>query len=162
MMLFALISCKDSPKEEVNASKHLTFELSATVYYDDVFKLFYVNEGQQHITVDQMVKVEVKKSTEIQTINFTTQSQEIPTKLLLVFGNDEKRQKLIVNSCSVSLGYDKIDISRDKFFQMFIPNKYIEYDNDKATATAGVVNGDFKPSFRAREILIDRMLLEFD
>ncbi|GAB5563383.1 MAG: hypothetical protein Wins2KO_04460 [Winogradskyella sp.] len=175
ILLISLIltSCKDN-KENVNGTSNISSEykinedetltllLKAKIEKDDKFKFCYLNEGQEQLKGDQKVEINVKGSSEIQELEFRTSSTEIPTKLFLMFGNDEKYQSIEFESAEIQLNENTFQISKTVFFQFFNPNGYIDYDKENAVATCKAVEGEYGPWFMSRDILIDRLLLEFD
>ena len=82
----------------------------------------------------------------------------MPEKLFLMFGNEQKQQRITFINTTISYKDEVIQFDKDKFFQFFVPNQFIDFDVENSIATAKVVNGKYKPFLSSRDVLIDKML----
>lgn len=169
-------SCKDSRKKAaattstVETQKEQTqiikdqFEMNFTAIYEnnDKVTLFFLEEGQKNITVKNSVSVDVFGSSEPQKLNFRIKENTIPHKLFLRFGEDNEAQKITIVKTELLYAEDTIVIEKEKFYQFFNPNQYINYDRKNFVAIAKPVNGTYKPRFISRKVLEDRILLHLN
>ncbi|RMZ50330.1 hypothetical protein EB822_09020 [Flavobacteriaceae bacterium PRS1] len=138
-----------------------TLSINAIVENEDTFILFFLEEGQEHITKKNSATVKVQGSVEPQEIRFIIKEEVLPTKLLLRFGNEQKAQKIEFLTTELSYGENSFIIEKDRFFQFFIPNKYIEYDRENSIAISKEIEEEYEPRFGSRNVLIDKIFYKF-
>ena len=171
LVLVTMVGCKDekskitkttttseaiSEPEEEHVGLFLTFK--AIVDYDDNFKLFFLDEGQKDINQKNSVALQVIGSEEPQEMVFFLNEGIMPEKLFLMFGNEQKQQRITFINTTISYKDEVIQFDKDKFFQFFVPNQFIDFDVENSIATAKEVNGKYKPFLSSRDVLIDKML----
>ncbi|RLD27260.1 MAG: hypothetical protein DRI75_09940 [Bacteroidetes bacterium] len=166
LLLVTTVSCKKENKDKVKLpvveqKDFFTLTINAIIENDDEFSLFFLEEGQINITKKNSVTVNVLGSSEPQELIFTIKDEVLPTKLFLRFWYGQKAQKITFLITYLSYGENSFIIEKDKFFQFFIPNKYIEFDKENFIATAKEVGGEYKPRFGSRTVLIDKIFYAF-
>jgi len=165
-LLASTLACKEEKKAASNSSQHkqkesLSFNLDAIIENNGIFTLFFLEEGQENISIKNSRILEVKGSLEPQILTFTINEDVIPDKLFLRFVNEEKKQVIDIRSATISFGDKSIIIKDSLFYQYFMPNKFVEYDNKNFRATTKEVDGKYLPRFGSRDLLLQKMLLEF-
>ncbi|NIK90870.1 hypothetical protein GZ212_01795 [Mangrovimonas sp. CR14] len=173
LFLSLVLSCKDSNEVEKgttesikdgkqNVSKNqLILNFNAVIEKNGTFTLFFLEEGQKDINIKNSSSVEVKGSKDVQTLIFNIKEDVIPDKLFLRFVNEEKDQTIEIKETILVFGDKEIVIKPDSFFQYFMPNKFVDYDEKNFIATTKEIQGNYLPRFSSREALIYKMLLEF-
>lgn len=169
LILTIAFSCKNDKKaEEIKESfklnenkEYFSLTINAIIEYNDEFKLFYLEENEKAITKKNSVSVLVEGNILPQELKFQITKDIIPTKLVLMFGNDERHQKVQFVDAKLNY-YDKeIFIEKERFYQFFIPNEFIEYNQEEYTAIANEKNGNYNPAFFSREILENKIDITF-
>ncbi len=158
-----LVNCKNENKTTEKNEKKEYFRLivNAVVEYDDEFQLLYLEEDQDNISMKNAIILKVLGSSSPQELTFRIEEEGIPTKFFLRFGNEQKNQKINILQTQVFYGDDSFVIEKDKFYQFFSPNRYVEYDTENAVAICKEVDGKYEPWFRSRDVLIDKLLYDF-
>jgi hypothetical protein len=168
-LAISVFACKEEKKAEKNINEEelvkskeaLTFKLDAIIENNGTFTLFFLEEGQEQINFKNSKATEVKGSSQPQSISFTIREEVIPDKLFLRFVNDEKKQTITIKRASLSYGEKSIIIQDSLFYQYFMPNKFIDYDNNNFKASTKEIDGEYLPRFSSRDVLLEKMLLEF-
>lgn len=169
LLVVITFSCKSEKKEkettpiveEIEQKNAFTLSINAVVENDDSFILFYLEEGQTKINLKNSITANVLGSLDPQELNFKIKEEVLPTKLFLRFGNDQKFQKINFLTTYLSFGENSFSIENEKFFQFFNPNKFIDYDRENFIAISNEVDGEYKPRFGSRAVLIDKIFYEF-
>ncbi|WP_040252891.1 hypothetical protein [Psychroserpens mesophilus] len=169
-LVASVFACKEEKQVEIKSTQEkqlvkskeaLSFMLEAIIENSGTFTLFYLEEGQEQITLKNSKSTEVKGSAEPQVISFTIRDEIIPDKLFLRFVNDEKQQTITVKTTSLFYGKKSIVIQDSLFYQYFMPNKFVDYDVNNFKATTKEIDGEYLPRFSSRDVLLQKMLLEF-
>lgn len=165
--LTASFGCKQKSEakqeQQINEPRDaFVLKINTIIDDDDVFTLFFLEEGQDNITTKNSVSVNVKNSPSPQELTFKVKEGILPTKLFLKFGNEQKKQRIFILSAQINFGEKSFIISREKFYQFFIPNKFINYDVENAIAIGKEVDGEYSPWFGSREVLIDKIFYDFE
>lgn len=164
-MLFAFASCKDDKKSldvEKNTAvlenndDYFSLSINAIVENDDKFILFYLEE-ERDITKENSVSVNVIGSTEPQLLVFKLHEDVLPRKLVLRFGNEEMKQKIKFQDSRIDYHDKEIVMDSAKFYQFFIPNEFIDYNQEESTASTKINNGNYNPTFFSRKVLEDKI-----
>lgn len=148
---------KEAEIEHINA---LSLNFEAVIENDGKFTLFFMEEGQEHISLKNSKAIDVKGGLDTQNLVFTIKEETIPTKLFLRFVNDERVQSISVKSATFSYGKKSFQIPDSLFFQYFMPNKFVDYNKENFTATTKEIDGDYLPRFFSRKVLIDKILMD--
>ena len=170
LVVFVIMSCNEERKKsdipepvksenvlDTNNNDYFTFRINAVVENDDKFILYYLEENQKDITNENSVELNVVGGNSPQDLSFRLKENVLPTKLVLKYGNEQKQQKIQFIQAEISYEGDKIEIDAYKFYQFFIPNEYITYDQDNHIASSREINGKYNPVFFSRKVLEDKL-----
>lgn len=170
VLVFAIISCKEEKTKptitepieveaavETNNDDFFTLRINAAVEYDDKIILYYLEEDQKNITNENSVELFVSGGVSPQDLLFRLQENVLPTKLILKYGNEQKQQKIQFIEAEISYEGEKIEMDAYKFYQFFIPNEFIVYDQNNHIATSREKNGQYNPIFFSRKVLEDKL-----
>ena len=168
-LIVVFIGCKNDNKskkvEEILIDKQeikSTFDNNILVYLDvivpndDVFELKYTVADNKSFSPKEKVSSNIVGSSDNQLVEFILPENILPTNLRLKIG-ENNTEGIIINSIKFSLGDSSFLISKDRFFQFFIPNKFIEYNRKDYSFISKKINDDFRPSFVSRSLLIERL-----
>lgn len=147
LFLFFLSSCKLDKKEESTAAKpetetpkllnskvKLTFDM--VVPKDDLFQVYYTQDGTPNCNDDQSVKTAVKGSTASQKIVFYFPEDVAITYLRLDPGENKDQGTMKVNSFTFEYFGKKMEASGSDFFNYFgSPTEQIVVDTKAGTIT---------------------------
>ena len=167
--LFAFASCKDEKKEvskennniSLQNEDYFTFSINAVIENDDEFTLFYLDVENEQIAKEKSISLQVSGSLSPQDLVFKLKEDVLPTRLILRFGNSEKTQKIDFNESRLNYYGKEIVISKENFFQFFIPNNFINFDREAHTAVGREVDSNYDPTFFSREILENKINYTF-
>lgn len=170
ILVVAIISCKEEKakpnnseplkvenKVENDNEDYFTLRINAIVEYEDTFTLHYLEENEKDITNENSVKLNVLGNPSPQDLYFRLKENIVPIKLVLKYGNEQKQQKIQFVEAEISYEGEKIEIDAYKFYQFFIPNEYIDYDQNNHTAVSKEKNGQYNPVFYSRKVLEDKL-----
>lgn len=170
ILVVAIISCKEEKAKpniseplkvenelENNNEDYFTLRINAIVEYDDNFTLYYLEEDEKDITNENSVELNVFGGASPQDLSFRLKENVLPTKLILKYGNEQKQQKIQFVEAEISYEGEKIEMDAYKFYQFFIPNEYIGYDQNNHTAISKEKNGQYNPVFFSRKVLEDKL-----
>jgi len=170
LLLLSSFSCNKHKKQneassvinEVLLNDQFVLKINAIIDQDDEFTLYYLEEGISDITKENSVTVIANASTSPQDLFFILKEDILPTKLFLKFGNEQKSQRIFFLTSQMSYGGNSFTIEKEKFYQFFIPNKFIDYDVKNAIAISKELEGKYEPWFGSREVLIDKIFYDFN
>ncbi len=164
LSLVLIISCKQEKKEQVDTNQKrepinfFNVKIDAVVKGDDTFTLFYLEGNEKNITRENSVSIKVKGGEASQNLEFQLKEDVLPTRLVLRLGGPEASdQKIVFNTIEVGYRNHKITVEKEKIFQFFNPNKFINYNQDTFTATPKEVDGKFRPNLFSRRILENKI-----
>ena len=169
VVLATLFSCKNDIKnnrkaptiQAIEQKDAFSLTINAIIEKDELFILFFLEDGQENITKKNSVEVKVSGSSDPQELTFKIKEEVLPAKFFLRFWYEEKKQKISFLNTEISYGDNSFIIEKENFFQYFMPNKYIEFDNKNFVAFVKEVDGEYKPRFGSRSVLIDKIFYEF-
>lgn len=157
-----IFSCKqennDSKEKKQNNQKepvnYFNLSIAATIKSDDTFTLFYLEGNEKNISRENSVSIKVKGSDTLQNLKFELTEDVLPTRLILRLGGTDYKEQLIKFDM-IEVGYrnHKISIDKEKIFQFFNPNKFIDYDQSNFIASPKELNGEYRPNLFSRSIL---------
>lgn len=138
----------------------LIFNINAVVAEDDEFIVYYLDVNDKEISNNRSISQRVKGSNVQQTLSFTFPKGIIPVRIIIKTGNNEINKVDIIDA-KFTLNDTNFDIPGSRFFDYFIPNDYIAYNNEKSSYEHKKVEGEFNPYFLSRKVLIDRLEMFF-
>lgn len=158
-------NCKESKKETSNTEikieevqeDYFTFIINAIIENDDTFTLFYLEGEEKNITDENSVSIDVYGNPNQQTLEFRLTEDVLPTRLILRYGTLESSQKIQFIDSKLSYYDEEILIAGNKFYQFFIPNKFIEFNQEEQTAISEKKDGKEGPIFYSRKVLEDKI-----
>ena len=130
---------------------------SAIIENNDTITLYYLEGEEINITKENSIPIEIIGSDVQQTLDFKLDEDVLPTRLIIKYGNDDKRQKIKFLDSKLEYQGKEIVIKNGMFYQFFIPNEYIDFNQAEQIAISTKKNGDYNPIFFSRKILEDKI-----
>lgn len=136
LILFALIivvnSCKENkePEQKVKVENKgikntLVVKINGVFTKDDKFQMLYTESKEETYTLKKVIKRKIIGSPEEQELIFTLPKEIYPSKLRLDFGKNKEQGTIMINTVSISLDGESIEISNTEFLSYFKPNTWI-------------------------------------
>ena len=165
LLVLLVVNCKENKKEipndklevEQTNKDFFTLTINAIVENDDTFTLFYLEGEQKQISDENSVSVDVIGSNFQQTLQFKLKEDVLPTRLILRYGNMESGQKIEFFDSEITYYDNEIFIAKHNFYQFFIPNKYIEFNQETHVATSNPKVDKNGPVFYSRKVLDEKI-----
>lgn len=131
-ILVMFTSCKDDKKSEteVVAPKNLafTFTVNAVVEKDDVFQVFYNEDGKESYAPEDAITVNITGSKQAQDIIFTLPEDVAPMSLRFDVGANKELKQIKVNGFTLNYLDSSFSGTSAQFFKDFYPNGNAEFD----------------------------------
>lgn len=142
------VGCKNNTKEDIKEDikvSKITITLNAIVPEDDVFQVYYTEDGTANCTDEKSVKTVVKGSNTSQKIVFEFPEELAIAYLRMDFGENRNQRKIIVNDFVYDYYGKKFQAKGNKFFHFFTPNENMLLDLNTATLSPIVKNNNYDP-----------------
>lgn len=120
--------------QEMTTGKGFKFTFNALVNKDDVFQLFYNEDGSESFDGDQMVEVSVKGNNQPQDIQFLLPDDASPLNVRFDIGSNPENKEIKLNQFSIEKGDKKFTSEGLPFFQFFYSNDQVECDTINSIA----------------------------
>jgi hypothetical protein len=170
LLLFILGSCKIDKKEEnqealpqtespklLNSKVKLTFDM--VVPKDDLFQVYYTEDGTANCSDDQSVKTLVKGSDVSQKIVFYFPEDVAITYLRFDPGENKDQGTMKANSFTYEYFGKKIEASGSDFFNYFgSPTEQITVDTKTGTITPSGKGEKYDPVLYQQPQVYDRLV----
>ncbi len=145
---FLLFLCLGFLLKSLKTTVHNSLQvvLTAKVINDDVFQLFYLEEGEDSFSTDKSIKSEVKGSTEYQSIAFDLPRMDELNRLRLDLGTNKDQGQIIIKGIRFITENEDITYGIDAFDRLFKANNYIKKLEAKG-AYKGIMSKGKKKNF---------------
>ncbi|MGK4566562.1 hypothetical protein [Flavobacterium sp. 3HN19-14] len=142
-----LIEPKPADQSKIN------IVLDMVVPEDDIFQVFYTEDGTANCSEDKSVKVTVKGKEESQKIIF-----DLPENLKMNFlridvGENKSQGEMKMNGMTVQYFDKKFEIKGNQFFKYFSPTGELAVDAGASTITPKLSVKEYDPIFYPLETL---------
>lgn len=132
-ILILFTSCKDDKKikvDEVQAPTNIPFTVTvnAIVEKDDVFQIFYNEDGGDDFPGEQAVTISVKGSVEPQDLVFILPSDAAPMSLRFDIGANKDLKQVLFKGFRINYLGDSFSADGAQFSKYFYPNAQVEFD----------------------------------
>ena len=138
-----MFSCKGEQKQEQvidqpsaidaienKALKNTTVvTLKGVFEKDDKFQLLYTESKEESYTLKKVIRKKIIGSYSEQEITYILPKGIYPSKIRLDFGKNREQGAIMINSVSISLESQVIEISNTEFLSYFKPNSWISKIN---------------------------------
>jgi hypothetical protein len=163
VLLFSVLltlGCKSDKTEEGkadapvdNSPKGFRVTLNVTVKKDDVFSLFYTEDGTADFKKDP-IWIDAKGSETAQNVVFNLPEEVVPTQFRVDFGRNKDQEPIKINSFKMEYYQKSFEIPGDKFYIYFDADlSKTVYDKNAATVSAVVKDGErMFPSFYPNQL----------
>lgn len=124
----------ETETKESEALKPFTVTFNAIVAKDDVFQIFYNEDGKDVFAPENAVTISVKGSEQPQDLVFEIPSDVSPMSLRFDIGANKLLKQVPFNSFKIEYKDKKIEGKKAEFFKYFYPNTQVEIDTLNVTA----------------------------
>lgn len=156
VILFSIlfVSCKDDKetKTEVKETlKSFTVTVNAIVAKDDVFQIFYNEDGADNFAPEDAVTINVKANSKPQDLVFELPKDVMPMSLRFDIGANKELKQVSFNNFKIEYLDKKFEASKEEFFKYFYPNTQVEIDSLNAIAKMiDLKDGGYDPILGSR------------
>lgn len=145
-VLILFTSCKDEKKEtvdEVQTPTNIPFTITvnAIVDKDDVFQIFYNEDGAEAFPPEQAVTISVKGKPEPQDLVFILPSDAAPMALRFDIGANKDLKQVVFKGLRINYLDKSFSVEGAEFFKYFYPNGQVEFDVPNSTAKIKDIEG---------------------
>ncbi len=159
LALFVVVSCKidkkDGVKNDTQNQKQLTDSkvkiiIEAVVPKDDVFQIFYTQDGTANCSEEQSVRTEIKGSDASQKIIFNVPEDVVMNYLRIDPGENADQGIMKINKFTYEYFGKKVEIIGSDFFNNFAPTEHLKMDFNAATLTTTGEGKNYDPVLYAQ------------
>lgn len=145
-VLILLTSCKSDKKEaaeEVKGPTNIPFTVTvnAIVEKDDVFQIFYNEDGAETFPAEQAVTIDVKGKPEPQELVFILPASAAPMSLRFDIGANKDLKQVVFKRLQINYLDKSFTADGIQFFKYFFPGDQVEFDIPNSTAKIKAVEG---------------------
>lgn len=143
-----LVSCKDEKKvEEANApavevTKSFKVTVNAIVEQNDIFQIFYNEDGSDAFTPEQSIAINIAGKPEAQDLVFELPEDAMPAALRFDIGANVDLKKVTFKSFKIQYLDKTINADVTTFFKYFYPNPQVEIDKATGVVTMKAPEGE--------------------
>lgn len=147
-LCLVLISCKDEKKTEevavptVEVVKSFKVTVNAVVEQNDIFQIFYNEDGSEAFTAEQSVAINIAGKPEPQDLIFELPEDAMPASLRFDIGANVDLKKVSFKSLKIQYLDKTISADATTFFKYFYPNPQVEVDMATGVATMKAPAGE--------------------
>lgn len=136
------ISCKDEKKTvEVVEDKAFTFTVNAIVKTDDIFQVFYNEDGSETFAPEESVTINVTGSENPQDLVFNIPADMSPAALRFDIGGNKDLKEVAFKSFKIDYKDKTFTAGGAEFFKYFYPNPQVEFDTVNVVAKIKIIEG---------------------
>ena len=104
--------------------------MTAKVLKNDVFQLFYWEQGDDYFQIEKSIKTEVMGSNDFQELKFVLPQISDLYKLRLDIGENFEQDQITIKELKIVKKSDTYSMNVDEFKNLFIPNPYVSTLNE--------------------------------
>lgn len=171
-LVIIFIGCKNNQKRNTAERPHLAKSeevihddlfkvlLDVTIFEDDRFQLFYVDDMPEGtFSAEKRLAYNIKGKDTSQKIKFTLPKEVFPYKLRIDFGENKIETPVKINSIELKYNSDSIVIDALVLEHFFHPNIYLEKGDSGYLRKT--LNGRYDPFLVSTPLLDKKIELEF-
>jgi len=146
VLVFLVTSCKNDKSvnetvaEEVD--KPFTVTFNAIVEKDDVFQVFYSEDGSESFLPENAITINVTGSPQPQDLVFTMPEDASPMLIRFDIGANPELKQVAFKSFKIEYLNKKTEGSSNDFFKYFYPNTQVEIDSLNTIAKIKILEGE--------------------
>lgn len=142
------LSCKDdktAEKSEKKVEKLFIVTCNAIVEKDDIFQIFYNEDGGDNFAPEDAVTLNVKGSSEPQDLVFVLPQDVSPMNLRFDIGANPDLKQVAFKRFRIDYRNNSFSADNGQFIKYFYPNPPIEFDSINVVARLKAVDGVYDP-----------------
>lgn len=146
-VLILFSSCKgdkteNTDKVQTPTNIPFTITVSAIVEKDDVFQIFYNEDGKEAFLPENAITINVTGKKEPQDLVFTLPSDATPMSLRFDIGANKELKQVAFKGFRINYLDKSFKAEGAQFFKYFYPNTQVEFDVASSTAKIKSVEGE--------------------
>ena len=160
---FLLLSCKnETPIEDLKLTQYkilnsdVYLELEMIVEEDDVFSIFYTEDGSFNYSAEKMLKRKVKGNSQPQIILFNFPESTKPTAIRIDIGVNPNQKKIIFKRYKFNY-FDNQLILKDSFFKYYRTNPFFTYNSKKKVLIPTKAKEKYDPILFCKPALVKKL-----
>ena len=140
-------SCKDEKKAaaieaETVTEKPFTVTVHAVVAQDDIFQIFYNEDGTETFTPEQAITIQVKGNSNPQDLVFALPEEIMPTSLRFDIGGNKEQKEVALKGFKIDYYSKSLSAKGADFMKYFYGNTQVEFDTLKVVAKIKLLDGE--------------------
>ena len=146
-LVITSISCRKKVKsKEVNKKPiYFQIQINAKVLEDDVFEVYYFENGQDGFLANQFVESNVVGTNEFQNILFDLPIEIYPERIRLDFGKNIKQKKIELNYIKINFKDKTYEFTQEQLKNKLAPSKFINFDRENLILEPKVIDQRYDP-----------------
>lgn len=141
------ISCKDDKKANAEttdsaAEKPFTVTVNAVVAKDDIFQIFYNEDGAESFAPEQAVTIQVKGNNNPQDLVFTFPEEVMPASLRFDIGGNKDQKEVALKGFKIDYYSKSFSAKGVDFLKYFYGNTQVEFDTINVVAKIKLLDGE--------------------
>lgn len=147
------ISCDSNKKEETSEETtkkdlvELILEINSPL--NDKFKIYYTKEANSEITGEHFIEKRFYGSSEMQKVVFQFPNGDMPHKIRLDVGVNQKAENITIKNISVAYKDKLINGNEGEFMKFWSTNECLKFNENDQNYTVIPANGQKTPIFIA-------------
>jgi hypothetical protein len=140
-----LLSCKgdkDTEKEVTEKLKAFTITFDAIVEKDDVFQIFYNEDGTDNFPAENAVTINIVGNPNTQEIIFVLPDDVMPSALRFDIGANKELTQVTFKGFKIEYLQNVLKSDAKDFHKYFYPNTQVELDSVSAVAKIKMLEAD--------------------
>lgn len=152
-ILISIYACGEGPKDrrtqipvqQEGAMAGIGVYLNAVVPRDDVFEVYYFQQGQDGFSPGDYVSKGIEGKPTPQDIFFELPEGVYPERLRLDFGKKEDQGPMKLISIGLFYNQKEYVFTKSEIIKGFKPSKFMDLNTDDLTLTTRAVDGRYDP-----------------
>lgn len=141
------VSCKDEKKaaavdSQTVTEKPFTVTVNAVVTKDDIFQIFYNEDGAESFAPDQAITIQVKGNGNPQDLVFTFPEEVMPASLRFDIGGNKEQKEVALKGVKIDYYSKSFSANGADFMKYFYGNTQVEFDTLKVVAKIKLLDGE--------------------
>jgi len=160
---FLLLSCKnETPVEKLKLVEHkildseVYLELEMLVEEDDVFSVFYTEDGSFNYSAKKMLKRKIKGNSQPQIILFKFPEAAKPTAIRIDIGVNPNQQKIMFKRYAFNY-FDEQLIINDAFLKYYRTNPFFRFNSKKKVFIPTKAKQKYDPILFCKPALVKQL-----
>ncbi|WP_350293395.1 hypothetical protein [uncultured Croceitalea sp.] len=156
----SLLCCKKGKREnqtispQIEQFKQAKLELiiEVIVQQDDVFELYYYEQGEKTFSSQNFVYNRINGKNEVQEITFVIPVGIYPERLRIDLGKNNEQEEMFFNGAKLIFGKKEYVFSKEEINEQFKPSKFMLFDPITRSIKTQSINNRYDPYFYTMKV----------